>query len=580
MKVRIEITKGPDSGRNFVLEANEKRIIGRGENVPIRMLDELISREHCEIEFDGKSLFIRDLDSTNHTFVQQNLNQPITPHERYEIADKSCFFVGPESRFSVVYEPNASEAAQLPPASTQSAGGNSNFSASLISPGNRGPTTGGDSSIFNLTGAAANAPGLEDVGQPPRKAPPPQRPERLPSSQPEKTSGYDSNSIVPPGQQGLESGVFRDQVADEEYVDESHLKSTPSAIERMPDDADEEVAEEQEPAPPPSQNLSPLASLFPPAKIESPSTVDQSRKRPKAETTPVSYGPAESGFRESAPSHSPFDSIASPGVSYPEHAAPLSPAPSTPPPFPESDVAPVTEMAPAESAAKIQDNGLYFHTGAKIEMIAQIISEVGKKLNPVFCVDMTRISSPESNQPTDALPTQEAESGLDRETSENLSTGSNFDLEENNDSPIETTADPANKPPVVGTPLFDFLPKELQDNGPVLLTKDQFDISLEEIWHQDGLIVFFGKDVDQILSHLRRLLQTNIQTGKPSRAMFGFCWPSVLHSTLESQSRESVARIFDDCVSCILLEDPQERFEWNLVAQQDLTPEFGWLGGS
>ena len=54
MKVRIDITKGPDRGRNFVLEASEKRVIGRGENVEVRMIDELVSREHCEVEFDGK----------------------------------------------------------------------------------------------------------------------------------------------------------------------------------------------------------------------------------------------------------------------------------------------------------------------------------------------------------------------------------------------------------------------------------------------------------------------------------------------------------------------------------------------
>ncbi len=46
-----------------------KSIIGRGTEADIRLEDEMISRKHSEISWDGTKMTLRDLDSTNGTFV-------------------------------------------------------------------------------------------------------------------------------------------------------------------------------------------------------------------------------------------------------------------------------------------------------------------------------------------------------------------------------------------------------------------------------------------------------------------------------------------------------------------------------
>ncbi len=55
-----------------------KTVIGRGNEADIHLEDEMISRRHCEISWDGKRVTLRDLDSTNGTFVDGALlsNRP------------------------------------------------------------------------------------------------------------------------------------------------------------------------------------------------------------------------------------------------------------------------------------------------------------------------------------------------------------------------------------------------------------------------------------------------------------------------------------------------------------------------
>ena len=47
-------------------------ILGRGQDADIRFEDELISRRHCALSFDGGSVTVEDLGSTNGTFVDGN----------------------------------------------------------------------------------------------------------------------------------------------------------------------------------------------------------------------------------------------------------------------------------------------------------------------------------------------------------------------------------------------------------------------------------------------------------------------------------------------------------------------------
>jgi len=47
-------------------------ILGRGQDADIRFEDELVSRRHCALSFDGQSVTVEDLGSTNGTFVDGN----------------------------------------------------------------------------------------------------------------------------------------------------------------------------------------------------------------------------------------------------------------------------------------------------------------------------------------------------------------------------------------------------------------------------------------------------------------------------------------------------------------------------
>ena len=47
-------------------------VLGRGQDADIRFEDELVSRRHCALTFDGQRVTVEDLGSTNGTFVDGN----------------------------------------------------------------------------------------------------------------------------------------------------------------------------------------------------------------------------------------------------------------------------------------------------------------------------------------------------------------------------------------------------------------------------------------------------------------------------------------------------------------------------
>jgi len=63
------VLAGSAMGEMFKV-SNNPTIIGRGQTAHIRMMDEGISREHCNIQIEGEHLVLHDLGSTNGTFCQ------------------------------------------------------------------------------------------------------------------------------------------------------------------------------------------------------------------------------------------------------------------------------------------------------------------------------------------------------------------------------------------------------------------------------------------------------------------------------------------------------------------------------
>lgn len=64
----LHVLQGPDAGKRFPLPANEPQLIGRSTEA-IDISDKTVSRRHAELTPDGGAWFIRDLESSNGTFV-------------------------------------------------------------------------------------------------------------------------------------------------------------------------------------------------------------------------------------------------------------------------------------------------------------------------------------------------------------------------------------------------------------------------------------------------------------------------------------------------------------------------------
>lgn len=63
------VLAGSAMGEMFKISRTQT-IIGRGQNAHIRMMDDGISREHCEIQAEGDSMILHDLGSTNGTYCR------------------------------------------------------------------------------------------------------------------------------------------------------------------------------------------------------------------------------------------------------------------------------------------------------------------------------------------------------------------------------------------------------------------------------------------------------------------------------------------------------------------------------
>ena len=64
----LTVLTGTAAGHMFKLQTGTS-LIGRAQNAEIRLIDDGVSRQHASLRYDGKSMWVTDLDSRNGTFV-------------------------------------------------------------------------------------------------------------------------------------------------------------------------------------------------------------------------------------------------------------------------------------------------------------------------------------------------------------------------------------------------------------------------------------------------------------------------------------------------------------------------------
>src|SRR5688572_21479091 len=70
MRVTLNVVAGPQTGRTFSFEQHDTFMIGRSEDSHFCLPhDRFFSRHHCIVEIAPPQAFLRDLGSTNGTFV-------------------------------------------------------------------------------------------------------------------------------------------------------------------------------------------------------------------------------------------------------------------------------------------------------------------------------------------------------------------------------------------------------------------------------------------------------------------------------------------------------------------------------
>jgi hypothetical protein len=104
MKVRLEVSHNKANVKRIVLERDA--IIGRGADCNLRIAANSISRHHCKISITPKDVYVRDLGSSNGTYVE---GKKIEPNEDVLVAPGAKLTLG-GVKFRVLYDAPVVEA--------------------------------------------------------------------------------------------------------------------------------------------------------------------------------------------------------------------------------------------------------------------------------------------------------------------------------------------------------------------------------------------------------------------------------------------------------------------------------------
>jgi pSer/pThr/pTyr-binding forkhead associated (FHA) protein len=92
---RLVVERAPGHDPGMIYDLDGELVLGRGERAEIRLDDPFASSRHALVYEQGNSVIIEDLDSTNGTYLNEELLQtprPLHPGDRVRIGDSEFSF--------------------------------------------------------------------------------------------------------------------------------------------------------------------------------------------------------------------------------------------------------------------------------------------------------------------------------------------------------------------------------------------------------------------------------------------------------------------------------------------------------
>jgi len=92
---RLVVERAPGHDPGMIYDLDGDIVLGRGERAEIRLEDPFASSRHARVYEQGNIVVIEDLDSTNGTYLNEELLQgarPLHPSDRVRIGDSEFTF--------------------------------------------------------------------------------------------------------------------------------------------------------------------------------------------------------------------------------------------------------------------------------------------------------------------------------------------------------------------------------------------------------------------------------------------------------------------------------------------------------
>lgn len=107
-KCQLSVVDGPDKGKKYSLVKTSTKV-GKKENNDFIVIDTTVSRNHIEIEYTSDSFLLRDLESTNGTYVNGTRVKEsyLVPGDRIRLGNTTLEFVAFEEKVKI--EPSDKE---------------------------------------------------------------------------------------------------------------------------------------------------------------------------------------------------------------------------------------------------------------------------------------------------------------------------------------------------------------------------------------------------------------------------------------------------------------------------------------